>query len=114
MSLTPITFDVERGVPIDDLGGGETRVPNRVYEGLTGTLNYVQRSRVVRFESGGGQAAGQAPVTRMQGVLKLEPVPAETSIEINDRVMVRGGDTWLVWGKRTYDLTQQFDVELVK
>lgn len=113
MSLTPVTFDIERDMPMDDLGGGESRVPNTVYSGLTGTLNYVMRSRVTRYETGSGQSVGQAPVTRMQGVLKMEPVPSDASILVNDRVKVRGGDTWLVWGKRTYERTQQFDVEQV-
>lgn len=110
MSLVPVTVTIERDTETDDGYGGVTAVSADLYTGLSGYLNFKTAGRTQRSESTG--QGGPGVETLYRGLLKFEPIPASTTIRINDRVYVPvTGERWKVVGVRAYEYTLQLDIE---
>lgn len=114
MSLVPVTVDIERDIEIDDAYGGVTVVPQTLYVGLIAWVNFANRRPNERSESTQQHgAAGPGVVTRTRAFAKFEPRP-NIDTKVNDRLVVHGGDSWLVVGIRPYEYTLQLDLDLVQ
>jgi hypothetical protein len=113
MSLVAITVDIARQQGDLDAYGGKSDAWTTKYSDLPALFNYPARVAVSRYESGPGGASGPGVTTRTTGIIVFEPIPANTTILVNDRVSIDGGDKYKVIGVRTYEYTLQLDVERI-
>ncbi len=97
MSLVLITVNVERKTVTEDAGGGESFATSTVYNGLTVTIGYPDKSAVMRDEIPTTHRTDVGPgnFTRSDRVLFLDPWDGTVMAQVNDVIRPQPPITWL-------------------